>query len=90
MRSRERYRFYSYGDACLLSSARRCHERVRLRPFARRRTAPRGADAHDRRTARSRTPAFMPVGTAATVKAMTAGRGARDRAPTSCSPTPIT
>ena len=36
------------------------------------------------------TPAFMPVGTAGTVKAMTAGRGARDRRARSCSATPTT
>ena len=36
-----------------------------------------------------RTPAFMPVGTAATVKAMRPGGGARDAAPTSSSATPI-
>ncbi len=36
-----------------------------------------------------RTPAFMPVGTAATVKASTPTRSRRP-APTSCSPTPTT
>ena len=37
-----------------------------------------------------RTPAFMPVGTAATVKAMKPEERARARAPTSSSATPIT
>ena len=36
------------------------------------------------------TPAFMPVGTAGTVKAMTARGGGRDRRARSCSATPIT
>ena len=37
-----------------------------------------------------RTPAFMPVGTAATVKAVDHRPAARQPAPTSCSPTPTT
>ena len=36
------------------------------------------------------TPAFMPVGTQATVKGLDARDGARAPAPTSCSATPIT
>ena len=37
-----------------------------------------------------RTPAFMPVGTAGTVKAMLPGTGRARRAPTWCSATPTT
>ena len=39
---------------------------------------------------RVQTPAFMPVGTQATVKALTPEDGARAPAPRSCSATPIT
>ena len=51
--------------------------------------ARRGA-ARRPRTATIETPAFMPVGTAGTVKAMTARGGRGDRRATSCSATPIT
>ena len=68
MRSRPGYRFYSYGDACLLHP--RHHERaVPLPPDRDRRRRARRRDRRPRMAA-SRTPAFMPVGTQATVKAM--------------------
>ena len=65
-----RYRFYSYGDACLLSPAQ---ERKLTAPFsftlkAQDGKARTGAIATPRGVIR--TPAFMPVGTGATVKAM--------------------
>ena len=53
-------------------------------------TARRASARSPRRAATIRTPAFMPVGTAATVKALYRRPGARPPAPTSCSATPIT
>ena len=64
---RENYRFYSYGDACLLFRPR--HERFRFRNLTRR-TARRARAIFTTPRGDIRTPAFMPVGTAATVKAM--------------------
>ena len=76
----ERYRFYSFGDAMLILMSFRV-------------TATDGdarAGVLTTRTARSATPAFMPVGTKATVKARRPGRAARRSAPRSCSATPTT
>jgi len=67
------YRFFSYGDACLIE---RPGERHRVRVLARDGAARMGrvVTAHGA----IETPAFMPIGTAATVKAMTPrGRGER-------------
>ncbi len=71
MRSREHYRFYSYGDACLLfprGAGGRMSEDFRFDIAATDGPARMGAITTPRGTIR--TPAFMPVGTAATVKAM--------------------
>ena len=86
------YRFYSYGDACLLFRAPEAPSMTGVSPSRSMRATDgrpaRGAD----RTPRGaiRTPAFMPVGTAGTVKAMYHRPGARRSAPTSSSATPIT
>ena len=63
------YRFYSYGDACLLSQGQARRE---TRSFLSDRRRDGAARTGTITTARGpiRTPAFMPVGTAATVKAM--------------------
>ena len=69
------YRFYSYGDACLLTRAASQARRTR-RMSAEFSFAVHATDGEARLGAIStprgviRTPAFMPVGTAATVKAM--------------------
>ena len=64
------YRFYSYGDACLLFPAEiDVSRRIRIRDSQARRRR-RAAARSSCRAAIMRTPAFMPVGTAATVKAM--------------------
>ena len=83
---RERYRFFSYGDACLLTPAAGLTQAADLAQAAgsaragdmsRLRFALLASDGPARRgrleTAHGsiETPAFMPVGTAATVKAMT-------------------
>ena len=84
------YRFYSYGDACLLFRAvRYAHaDAFSFRLIATDGAARLGEIATPRGTIA--TPAFMPVGTQATVKGVHARRGARAPAPTSCSATPIT
>ena len=68
----ENYRFYSYGDACLLFPAGRGEGRMTeafcFEVTGRDGDARTGAITTPRGTIR--TPAFMPVGTAATVKAM--------------------
>ena len=84
------YRFYSYGDACLLYPERRSERTVTVRiafpngegwcPWSTANERPPLHHRRDRRSARTgaivlprgtiRTPAFMPVGTAGTVKAM--------------------
>ena len=66
------------------------HDRGFASSFWRDATARRGAAGCTRRTATVETPAFMPVGTAATVKAMTPDDAARDRRARSSSPTPTT
>ena len=65
-RRAERFRFFSYGDACLLDRGRR-HDFGFELLATRRRGPPRPPRPPP--AARSRRPAFMPVGTAATVKA---------------------
>ena len=62
----EAYRFYSYGDACLLE---RKGEEIQEDEHWHR-TGRRGAARLETPRGTIRTPAFMPVGTAATVKAM--------------------
>ena len=77
----ERYRFFSYGDAMLIDPAPQrdelalsaCYE-VRL-SRTRRRTRAAGASTLAHGTVD--TPAFMPVGTYGSVKAMTPGRTSR-------------
>ena len=68
-RSTSGYRFYSYGDACLLFRAEIAMSALQFEILAHRRRR-----AHRRHCILPRgeidTPAFMPVGTAATVKAM--------------------
>ena len=70
------YRFYSYGDACLLERATPAGERRRAPMSGEFSFAVHATDGEARLGAIStsrgkiRTPAFMPVGTAATVKAM--------------------
>ena len=88
------YRFYSYGDACLLTRAGQTgasdeprERRISFAVHATDGTARAGAISTPR--GMIRTPAFMPVGTAATVKAMYPN-AVRRSATTSCSPTPIT
>ena len=74
MRSQSGYRFYSYGDACLLYPA----EALMTTPFAftphQAPTAPRARGEIATPHGDVRTPAFMPVGTPATVKAHVPGR----------------
>ncbi len=60
------YRFYSYGDACLLIRPR---DELSITTFPQP-TAPRDTGVIHTPRGDIRTPAFMPVGTAATVKAM--------------------
>ena len=63
------YRFYSYGDASLLLPE--AHARDAASPSrSPRPTAPRAPASSQMPRGEIRTPAFMPVGTAATVKAM--------------------
>ena len=66
---RERFRFFSYGDACLLTRAERAVTAFGFEVLATDGSARRGRLTTARGTVE--TPAFMPVGTAATVKALT-------------------
>ena len=88
-RGRERYRFFSYGDAMLLWRARliAADPRLRLpRPRARRPRAPRGA--RRRRTARSRPPPSCPSARRAASRRSRRARSPRPaRASSSATPT---
>ena len=69
MRSRAGYRFYSYGDACLLYPAPAMTDAFSFRLIATDGAARRGEIATPHGAVQ--TPAFMPVGTQATVKGVT-------------------
>ena len=71
MPSRERYRFFSYGDAMLDRRRKRTCDDDRRYRTAGAPTARRGAVACTCDRGVIETPAFMPVGTYGTVKAMT-------------------
>ena len=83
------YRFYSYGDACLLYPAAAGHDRSVLLRLLQKTSGARGSGEIATPRGMIRTPAFMPVGTAATVKAVYHRPTARPPAPMSCSATPI-
>ena len=82
------YRFYSYGDACLLLRGRAMTEPFLLHACS---TTDGAARRGEIVTAarRVQTPAFMPVGTPATVKGDATATTCARPAPRSCSATPI-
>ena len=82
------YRFYSYGDACLLLPGRTMSAPFSFTLIKTDGAARRGEFATPHGTVQ--TPAFMPVGTQAHGERADAGRRARRPAPRSCSATPIT